>query len=332
MKLKICLLGMLCLFFRAKAQENNSHSIVSVTPLKAGLTALQIGAHVPDVLLNKVLNNGGKALHLADFRGKLLVIDFWATSCGACIQAMPRLDSVADAFKDKLVILPVTTEKSNRIIAFQRTNQFLKGKRFRTVVEDNVLSSLFPHRLLPHDVWIDTSGKVIAFTEVAAVNRLNVDRALLGKSIIAEEKVDVLDYDRHKPLLVGGNGGSDTLYRYRSVITGKLPGLPSGMGFSYDSVKHMTVVRATNVSARRLYTLVFKELAVLPDHQVDMSEVSGLYCYELDLPQKSPGLVRRSIREDLDRFFNVRSEWSGDSFRLVALVDDPHGTGEKLGL
>jgi len=313
-------LALLCLFLNAIAQEN-----IKETGLKTGDT-------VPDVVLKKVLNNQGQPRKLSAFKGKLLILDFWATSCGACIQAMPRLDSLSNVFGGKLVILPVTAEKAERITSFQRSNGFLKGWKFRTVVEDKNLHALFPHRLLPHEVWIDPTGKVLGFTEATDVTAATIEQALAGKGLTAATKADILDYDRHKPLLVAGNGGSDTAYRYRSVITGILKGLRSAIGFSYDSLKRMTIVRATNVSARQLYTLVFKGLRNLPDTQVDLGNVSGLYCYELDLPLASPGLVRRSIREDLDRFFGVRPEFTGTAFRLVPVPKDQEKGEEHLTL
>jgi thiol-disulfide isomerase/thioredoxin len=314
MKRFFCFLGLFCLFFRVGAQENNN------------MQALKIGDKVPELQLANLLNDKTKGVvRLSDFKGKLLIIDFWATSCGACIQAMPRLDSLEKVFGGKVVILPATAEKADRVTAFQRSNAFLKGWKFRTVVADKVLSGLFPHRLLPHEVWIDGDGVVLGFTEASDVTGTAIERALAGKGVGAGMKADVLDYDRGKPLLVQGNGGSDTMYRYRSVITGALKGLPSGTGFSYDSVKRMTVVKAVNVSVRRLYTLAFKGLGDLPDSRVDLGQVSGLFCYELDLPAASPGLVRRSIREDLDRFFGVRSVFTGTVFRLAPLTGEEDG-------
>ncbi|MET3982035.1 thiol-disulfide isomerase/thioredoxin [Mucilaginibacter sp. UYP25] len=311
MKLKLCFLLFLCPIFRVTAQAN----------------PLRVGDKVPDLSLTKVLNHTGEALNLAAFKGKLLILDFWATSCGSCIEAMPRLDSLQRLFGDKIAILPVTYEKAERIRSFQNNNGFLKGRKFRTVVEDVALHNLFPHRLLPHEVWIGIDGKVLAFTEVADITAKTIAAVLSGTPLALPGKVDVLDYDQNKPLLVNHNGGPDTAYRYRSVITGVLKGLPAIVSIRYDSLKNLTIIRATNVSKRRLYTIVFKGLRALPDDQVSVGQDNMLWCYELQLPGNSPSLVRQSIRQDLDRFFNVRSEWTGTSFRLLPVMANSETDG-----
>jgi thiol-disulfide isomerase/thioredoxin len=312
MKLKFCFLLLLCLFFRANAQNRS----LSVKPVSAVLKPLNTGEKLPDIVLEKVLNNNGHSLRTADFRGKLVILDFWATSCSACIRAMPRLDSLQRLFADRLIILPVTAERIHRVKAFQKVNKFLQYPKFLTVVEDRSLHALFPHRLLPHDIWIDSNGKVLGATEVTDINAANIRDVLAGKGLAAQHKADVLDYDRDKPLLIHHNGGPDTAYRFRSVITAELKGLPAGISIRYDSLRNYTTIRATNVSVRRLYNLAFKDLRTVPDSLVDLGTVQGLYCYELFLPGRASAGIRKGIRDDLDRFFRVRSEFTGSAFKL----------------
>lgn len=317
MKLKLAFLLLLCPIFRALAQDPN-YKLPVITPQ---YTALKIGQIVPDILLSQVLNNSGTTIRLSDFRGRLLLLDFWATSCAGCIQAIPQLDSLQQAFGGRVVILPVTAEKRERVMTFQQTNAFLQGWKFRTVVEDRDLHALFPHRLVPHEVWIDSTGKVIAITDVAAVNSATINRAISGKPLDASLKADVLSYKRNKALLVDGNGAPDSAYRYRSIITAAIPGVPSFISIHYDSLKAVTIVRAANVSVKLLYSLAFKKIRGLPKDSMDLGPDRGLYCYELTLPGRSAVRARESVRQDLDRFFNVRSEWTGNSFHLVALPD-----------
>ena len=47
----------------------------------------------------------GKEVSLADYRGKLVIIDFWATWCPPCKKELPHIQKIYDKYKDKEVIV-----------------------------------------------------------------------------------------------------------------------------------------------------------------------------------------------------------------------------------
>jgi thiol-disulfide isomerase/thioredoxin len=55
---------------------------------------------------------GGKKQRLADYRGKVVLLDFWYRGCGWCIKAMPQIKEVADHYRDKPVaVLGMNTDQ-----------------------------------------------------------------------------------------------------------------------------------------------------------------------------------------------------------------------------
>jgi len=323
-------LALLCLFFRVVAQENNTINNKKNNEALgsgAGVGVLRIGDRLPGTGLLKALNNSGRGINLSDFKGRLLILDFWATSCSGCILGMPRLDSLGGVFADRVAIVPVTYERADAVLRFQGTNAFLRERgvsKFRTVVEDKVLHQLFPHRLLPHEVWISGEGVVLGFTDGVDVTAKNIHAVLAGGALPVGEKKDVLDYDKSKLLMVNGNGAPDSAFAYRSIFSGEIKGINSGLELERDTLRAVVHVRATNVDVRYLYILAFKELRFVPRRSVDVALRPGLFCYEMTMPLAPSAVVREAVRHDLDRFLGVRSVLDSAGFRLLAVPEDDH--------
>ena len=73
----------------------------------------------PDFTLKDL---SGKHVTLSDYRGRIVIIDFWATWCGPCIQSMPMIDRVANRHSKAVKVLSVNQqERSEKVAEFART-------------------------------------------------------------------------------------------------------------------------------------------------------------------------------------------------------------------
>ncbi len=66
-------------------------AVVFSLGISTGLHAETQQSEAPDFTLK---SNSGKNLRLSDFKGQIVLINFWATWCGPCRQEMPKLDAL----------------------------------------------------------------------------------------------------------------------------------------------------------------------------------------------------------------------------------------------
>lgn len=289
------------------------------------IAPLQIGDPVPDIFLENIINHPGGTVHLSDFKGKLLILDFWATWCRPCIQAIPRFEQLQREFGNQLQILMVTSQPSTSIAKFFSDRKI----SLPSVTGDQKLSKLFLHKYIPHEVWIK-DGKVLAITGEAEVTASNIKAQLSEKPPVMDEKKSNFNYDLTKPLLFNDNGGQASDLLYHSIFTGYLDGIGGG-GVYTDSLNRFKI-RALNGTVLQLYLgamrytdnrelaqtnrciLEFDKQAILPKPGIPAySPIARgkYYCYELIVPIALKNQAGELMLEDLNRFFCARHHIRG---------------------
>lgn len=74
--------------------------------------------------------HGTAPLRVADLKGNVVVLNFWATWCAPCREEMPDLNRLADQYaKQRVTVLTITDEKADRIALYEQ-----KVLRLRTLV------------------------------------------------------------------------------------------------------------------------------------------------------------------------------------------------------
>jgi len=115
-----------------------------------------VGEMAPDFTL-KLLS--GDRFHLQDHRGKIVILDFWATWCGPCMQAMPQLEKVSHEFVNQnVMLLAVNLEEAPERI--RATLERLKLDPQVALDIDGAVAGKYSATSIPQTVIIDRNGKV----------------------------------------------------------------------------------------------------------------------------------------------------------------------------
>jgi len=121
-----------------------------------GANALSLGQAAPDFTLKSM---AGKNLNLAEQRGNIIVINFWASWCGPCRKEMPVLQKFYDKYQDLGVsVWGVNVEQEN-----QAGRDFLADLdlKFPILFDDtNTISAKYQVEAMPTTVIIDRDGLV----------------------------------------------------------------------------------------------------------------------------------------------------------------------------
>lgn len=320
-KLLFFILGTYALLVNGMAQKN----------LEPDLSmALKPGEKVPDITLNHLLNYKEKSAKLSDFEGKLVILDFFATWCTSCVKALPHLDALQQQRND-VKILVVTSEPKEKVKAFFERNKLLKGLELTLVTEDTTCKKVFPHQLIPHEVWISGNRVLKAVTAAEYVTADKINEALAGKETSWVMKDDFFTFDHSKPLKplldkVTATPGKSFYSGFAGYIEG--PGFLKE-GLITDSASQTTRFYILNAPVLNMYYKAFKEerlgflkssayrallvkdtLQYLYDPAIHKYkrewQKAHAFCYESAWPIGTPeAVMREKLKNDLDQYFGL---------------------------
>ncbi len=169
-------------------QRDNSYPLAgAVRPEKAeaiALGTLKVGAYQPPANADEMSSFtrtapgpgtiappiqattlDGKPLTLADYRGKYVLLDFWATWCGPCIAEIPQLQSVHDAFgkDDRFAIVSLSVdERIDEPNRFQEKRKLPWTQAFLGGGIHSPTPGAFGVRAIPAFVLVGPDGKIVA--------------------------------------------------------------------------------------------------------------------------------------------------------------------------
>lgn len=293
-------------------------SLIIILLINYAFAQIKNGKQVPDINFQPVLNSPVKQTNLSKLKGKVVLVEFWATWCGSCIVAMPHLNELQKKYAGKLQVITVTDE------TVKRTSQFLAIKHFNfwfAVDTGRQIAKLFPHQLIPHTVLIDAEGKLIANTSPELVTEKVLDSLLSKKEIhLAEKKDNPMDYEE----IIKKYFSADDTVKTRFSMLPEMKGAP-GLSTTWLDNKAFSGRRLTclNLGLSSLYRLAnnnFPYSRTIDNTIKGKNEPS--YCLDIIVKQKADLLP--TLKQELAKRFDLQAKVETQTKEACVLkISDP---------
>lgn len=139
----------------------NERQVENVLRYLRDLQSLNIGQKAPNF---KTQTLQGKSISLSDHKGKVILVEFWATWCGPCISEIPPLKSTYSKYSDNdFEIIGISLDKNS-----EKLKTFVEEKKLQwpQIQQQKGLNSklaeLYSVVFIPRNYLIGKDGKIIA--------------------------------------------------------------------------------------------------------------------------------------------------------------------------
>ncbi len=128
------------------------------TPLDRPLPAPELGLTARD----------GRTARLADFRGRFLLVNLWATWCAPCVREMPSLERLQARFGNRLSVLAISEDRQGSAVVEPFLAKLGLERLAIYLDPQDAAQQAFHARGLPTSYLVDPKGRILGLLEGAA--------------------------------------------------------------------------------------------------------------------------------------------------------------------
>ncbi|AIM36823.1 hypothetical protein KO02_09000 [Sphingobacterium sp. ML3W] len=277
-------------------------------------------------------------------KNKVVLLDFFSTSCGTCIQIMPHLQELEQKHPDKFKVIVVTAHDKATLEKFFETNAYLKKHKVNLpiIYADRYFHELFPHQTEPHGILL-YQGKVQAITGSGSINETNI------LELYADKTIDLpLKDDYGKGSLLDQMDDVKTAVKAGVIFSGYQDGVPyQAWTFEKDS---LTGLHKSSVYNTTLYSALLslttrakiKDSSYIPrmerviwkvkdstqyydfeDEQDEWVLKNGFSYERYDIRERPDSVQARLVLADFLSFFGVKAYEGKKLMNCLVLENGP---------
>jgi len=116
---------------------------------------IDIGQPAPPFILSDI---DGREISLDEFKGKIVLLDFWATWCSPCQMTMPVVEKLSKEYPNDMVLLAVNLQEPKGVVEKYAFEQALISQIL--LDEQGTVSAAYGAKAIPMQFLIDRSGIV----------------------------------------------------------------------------------------------------------------------------------------------------------------------------
>lgn len=313
-------------------------SLLLMHSLLLNAQPLKINEQFPDIRFQELFNTSQKQLQISDFKNKIVIFDFWSTTCISCIQAFPKLDSLQKKFNDNIQILLVSSEPLQNVKTFFEKRKKIAIPGIPFICNDSLLQLLFPHKGFPAYAWLDAEHRFRFLTEGADVNTtsitklINKEELYLNTHQSGHYKTPNIFHPEHQNKLLFTSTLTNCITGFQESLPSEVRKRTTGIHVKCASVTEL-YIHAFNENNRFQFNRVGRLITDFEEPQKYSRDKSALhakewrdkyaYNYQLTIPLSDSLLKYAYMKTDLFRFFQLKAQVSAVYKQCIVLEEIP---------
>lgn len=308
----------------------------------------EVGDTLSKVKLRNLINYPRSTANLDEFKDKLIILDFWSTSCASCIQSWPKLLELQRKFNSQIQIVLVNAWEDSRTVqkVFDRRKKLTNVRMtLPASCKDTTILDYFRVSGLPHVVWIGKDGVIQSITSGGLLIEKNII-SVLGGFTKMQQKINADEYiraDNSRPLFINGNGGtSNDIISYSILTRGYQKNVLGSVGMMALPPGYSSYITCVNVDIKSMYSWAYSNrtssdgvMTLLKDNKIVLNvrdttrylykvdgeiQYDNLFSYQFIGSGLSRDELQSRMQVDLCNYFGLMVEWRKRKMKALVLT------------